>query len=119
MPLRCRRRGDLHVRPGPCSAARGSVFERDGVMEGGRQRQTRGPTITVSVVSDAAGAYNPAGRLEPGPTRLSIGAAGYELAGPGRSISRRGAGTLDLKLKPAARAPVKSHQCRMDRQRSG
>ena len=82
--------------------------ERDGVMEGVIVSARRaGSTITVSVVSDATGAYSfPAGRLEPGPYDLTIRAAGYELAGPGKVDLAQGAsGTLDLKLKPAARAP--------------
>jgi virginiamycin B lyase len=88
---------------------RGKVSsERDGVMEGVIVSARRaGSTITVSVVSDATGAYSfPAGRLEPGPYELTIRAAGYELADPGRVDLAQGApGTRDLKLKPAATAP--------------
>src|SRR5882672_790474 len=42
-----------------------------------------GSTITVSVISDAAGNFSfPTGRLEPGSYTLRIRAAGYELDGP-------------------------------------
>src|SRR6516165_8604496 len=90
--------------PSPLSGIISS--ERDGVMEGVIVSARRaGSTITVSVVSDANGAYSfPAGRLDPGHYELRIRAAGYALDGSGTIELEPGRpATADLRLKPAAR----------------
>src|SRR6516162_1013482 len=90
--------------PSPLSGIISS--ERDGVMEGVIVSARRaGSTITVSVVSDANGAYSfPAGRLDPGHYELRIRAAGYALDGPGTiELASGQTATADLRLKPAAR----------------
>src|SRR4029450_11128686 len=52
----------------------------EGVLVSARKA---GSTITVTVVSDARGAYSfPAARLEPGRYSLRIRAVGYDLAAP-------------------------------------
>ena len=62
-----------------------------------------GSTITVTVVSDASGAYAfPAGRLEPGNYKLTVRASGYALDGAGTvELAAGKTATADLKLKPA------------------
>jgi len=90
--------------PSPLSGIISS--ERDGVMEGVIVSARRaGSTITVSVVSDANGAYSfPAGRLDPGHYELRIRAAGYALDGSGTIELEPGRpATADLRLKPGAR----------------
>jgi streptogramin lyase len=82
--------------------------DREGVMEGVIVSAKRvGSTITVSVVSDARGAYSfPAGRLEAGRYELRIRAAGYDLDGSSQAILAQGvATTADIKLKPVQSSP--------------
>jgi virginiamycin B lyase len=90
---------------------RGTVAsDREGPMEGVLvSARKQDSTITVTVVSDAKGAYAfPAPRLEPGRYRLSIRATGYALDGAGDvELSPGQTATADLKLKPS---PVTSGQ---------
>ena len=79
--------------------------DREGPMEGVLVSAKRtGSTITVTVVSDAKGAYAfPADRLAPGHHDLTIRASGYALDGAGAvDIAAGKAATADLKLKPSA-----------------
>jgi len=71
----------------------------EGAMEGVIvSAKKEGSTITVSVVSDAAGHYAfPAGRLPPGKYALTVRAAGYDLQGP-KSADIAGDAKADLKL---------------------
>src|SRR5712671_2695588 len=78
--------------------------DREGPMEGVLvSAKKQGSTITVTVVSDAKGAYAfPAGRLEPGSYKLAIRASGYALDGSGIvELAAGKAATADLKLKPS------------------
>ena len=79
--------------------------DREGPMEGVLvSAKKQGSTITVTVVSDAKGAYAfPADRLEPGNYQLTIRASGYALDGSGTvELAAGKTATADLKLKPAA-----------------
>jgi virginiamycin B lyase len=92
--------------PSPLSGIVSS--DRYRVMEGVIVSARRaGSTITVSVVSNASGAYSfPAGRLDPGPYELRIRAAGYQLDGPGQvNLAQGVTTTADIKLKPGERSP--------------
>ena len=61
---------------------------RDG--RGPRSAKLAGSNKTITVVSDAKGRYAfPAARLEPGKYAVTIRAAGYDLAGPSTTESRR------------------------------
>ena len=80
--------------------------DREGPMEGVLVSAKKpGSTITVTVVSDANGAYAfPADRLAPGSYQLKVRADGL-CARRSRARSSLAAGktaTADLKLKPAA-----------------
>ena len=59
-----------------------------------------GAPFTVSVVSDARGRYRfPRTHLEPGTYDVTMRAAGYDLASPGRvAVTATAAATLDLEL---------------------
>ena len=84
--------------------------DQDGPMEGVLVSAKKpGSTITVTVVSDAKGAYAfPAGRLEPGSYQLKIRATGYALEGAGTAEVASGkTAAANLKLKPV---PVTSDQ---------
>src|SRR4051812_38497960 len=84
--------------------------DREGPMEGVLVSAKRtGSTITVTVVSDAKGAYAfPADRLEPGHHDLTIRATGYALDGAGGvEIAPGKTAAADLKLKPS---PVQFEQ---------
>ena len=84
--------------------------DREGPMEGVLvSARKSGSTITVTVVSDASGAYAvPADRLTPGNYQLKIRATGYALDGPGTvELTAGKTATADLKLKPA---PVQFEQ---------
>src|SRR4051812_45825781 len=86
------------------------VSDREGPMEGVLVSAKRpGSTITVTVVSDANGAYAfPADRLAPGSYQLKVRATGYALDGPGTvDLAAGKTATADLKLKPA---PVEFEQ---------
>src|SRR4051794_14625769 len=63
--------------------------QAEGAMEGVLVRAKRiGGTITVTVVSDAAGRYvYAAGRLAPGEYELSIRAIGYDMANPQQTVT--------------------------------
>ncbi len=62
-----------------------------------------GSPMSVTVISDAAGRYAfPAGRLVPGVYRLSIRAAGYDLADPTRTVVVGRTAKDDLQLVPTA-----------------
>jgi streptogramin lyase len=77
--------------------------DREGPMEGVLiSAKKQGSTITITVVSDAKGAYAfPAGRLEPGSYKLSIRAPGYALDGADVvELAAGKAATTNLKLKP-------------------
>ncbi|MBO0750599.1 MAG: carboxypeptidase regulatory-like domain-containing protein, partial [Bradyrhizobiaceae bacterium] len=79
---------------------------REGAMEGVVVSARRvGATVTVSVVSDAAGHYSfPASRLEPGPYTLAIRAAGYDLDGPRTAEVAAGrTATADITLRETRR----------------
>jgi virginiamycin B lyase len=74
----------------------------EGPMEGVLvSAKKAGSTITVTVVSDARGAYSfPAARLEPGRYSLRIRAVGYDLEAPANVDVAAGASTTyDLKLR--------------------
>ncbi len=74
----------------------------EGPMQGVLVSATKaGSTITVTVVSDAAGHYGfPASRLEPGHYGLAIRAAGFELGGPAAADVAAGASaTVDVALR--------------------
>src|SRR6476659_600339 len=84
--------------------------DREGPMEGVLvSAKKQGSTITVTVVSDAKGAYAfPAGRLEPGSYKLAIRASGYALDGADNvELAPSRATTTNLKLKPS---PVQFEQ---------
>src|ERR1044071_4952114 len=84
--------------------------DREGPMEGVLvSAKKQGSTITVTVVSDAKGAYAfPAGRLEPGSYKLAIRASGYALDGADTvALAAGNAATANLKLKPS---PVQFEQ---------
>src|SRR5712671_3301133 len=84
--------------------------DREGPMEGVLvSAKKQGSTITVTVVSDAKGAYAfPAGRLEPGSYKLAIRASGYALDGADNvELAASKAATADLRLKPS---PVQFEQ---------
>src|SRR5258706_5471502 len=84
--------------------------DREGRMEGMLvSAKKQGSTITVTVVSDAKGAYAfPAGRLEPGSYKLAIRASGYALDGADTvELAAGKAATANLKLKPS---PVQFEQ---------
>ena len=74
----------------------------------------QGSTITVTVVSDAKGAYAfPAARLAPGRYELKIRASGYALDGAGTvELAAGKTATADLKLKPAPVRVRAVDQCR-------
>ena len=74
------------AQPGPSPLSGIISSDREGRMEGVIVSARRpGSTITVSVVSDAAGMYGfPAGRLAAGSYELTIRAAGYDLVAPHR-----------------------------------
>lgn len=96
--------GALRAQQVPADSLTGRVSSAaEGMMEGVLVSARRdGSTITVSVVSDAAGRYRfPAGRLVPGTYRLSIRATGYDLADPDRTVTV-GSGTAqaDVRLRP-------------------
>src|SRR3954471_18505901 len=78
--------------------------DREGPMEGVLVSAKKpGSTITVTVVSDAKGAYAfPAARLEPGSYKLAIRASGYALDGADSvELAAGKPATADLKLKPS------------------
>lgn len=80
----------------------------EGLMEGVVVSARKpGATITVSVVTDAEGRYRfPADRLAEGSYQLAVRAAGYALEGTGQAdVSRSGAATADLTLRPAPIEP--------------
>src|SRR3954452_2179638 len=84
------------------------VSDPEGPMEGVLVSARRSnATITVTVVSDAKGAYSfPASRLEPGGYTWAIRAAGYVLDGTlDIDIAQGRPKVADLKLKPAATRP--------------
>lgn len=87
---------------GETTALQGVVSSKaEGKMEGVLvSAKKRGGTITVTVVSDSQGQYRfPAHRLEPGKHRLSIRAAGYDLASPSEiEFSPNKTAQLDLLL---------------------
>lgn len=79
---------------------------REGFMEGVVvSARMAGGTITVSVVTDAAGRFDfPAGRLAPGSYALTVRAAGYELAGATTADVAAGrTATADIALRETAR----------------
>jgi len=88
----------------PAPALSGKVAsDREGRMEGVVVSARRaGSTITVSVVSNAAGEYSfPAARLAPGRYQLTIKAAGYGLEAPQTvELSPGTTATADLRLTP-------------------
>ena len=97
--------GSALAQGAPPALAGKIASDRDGPMEGVLVSAKKpGSTITVTVVSDASGAYAfPAGRLEPGNYKLTIRAPGYALDGAGSvELAAGKAATADLKLKPAA-----------------
>lgn len=93
----------------PQSSLNGKITsERDGPMEGvvvSAKRQ--GSTITVSVVSNAAGDYSfPAGRLSEGRYDLTVRAAGYSIDAPRAvDLTASKVTVADLKLKPSELLP--------------
>ena len=95
--------GSPQIKPSPVLS--GTVAsDREGPMEGVLvSAKKQGSTITVTVVSDAKGAYAfPAGRLEPGSYKLAIRASGYALDGADAvELAAGKAATADLKLKPS------------------
>src|SRR3954451_3108665 len=88
---------------GATPALSGTVAsDREGPMEGVLvSAKKQGSTITVTVVSDAKGAYAfPAGRLEPGSYKIAIRASGYALDGADNvELAAGKTATADLKLK--------------------
>ena len=86
------------------------MSDREGPMEGVLVSAKKpGSTITVTVVSDANGAYAfPADRLPPGNYQLKVRATGYALDGAGTvELAAGRTAVADLKLKPA---PVEFEQ---------
>src|SRR5262245_63638695 len=75
----------------------------EGVIEGVVvSAKLEGSAVTISVVSDQAGAFSfPAAKLAPGRYSLAIRAVGYELEGPRTAEVAAGASTTaDVKLRP-------------------
>ena len=98
--------GHAHALQSPDAALTGSVTsDAEGPMEGVLVSARRdGSTITITVVSDAAGTYTfPASRLEPGEYAVSVRAVGYVLEPATREVAVRPgrASTLDLRLEEA------------------
>lgn len=79
--------------------------KQEGNMEGVVvSAQREGSPITVSVISDASGAFKfPAGRLQPGKHAIRIRATGFDLEGPAVVNLEPGkAAKLQVSLKPTA-----------------
>ena len=77
----------------------------EGAMEGVLvSAKKAGSTMTITVVSDAKGAYRfPASKLEAGQYRISIRAIGYDLDGRANAdIAAQKTATVDLKLRKTA-----------------
>ncbi|MDO9709919.1 virginiamycin B lyase family protein [Paracraurococcus lichenis] len=69
--------------------------------------QREGTNVTVTVVTDAEGRFAfPEGRLAAGPTRLSIRAAGWDLAGPEAVTLTAAPASAALVLRPARDLPM-------------
>jgi virginiamycin B lyase len=76
----------------------------EGLMEGVLvSAKKEGSTVTITVVSNAKGEFNfPGDRMEPGHYRITIRAAGYDLAGPNQIDVATGAtATAEIKLVKA------------------
>src|ERR1700675_2000099 len=76
--------------------------DAEGAMEGVVvSAKKEGSTVTVSVISDAQGRYSfPGDRLGSGKYKLTIRAAGYDLAGATTAdLADERAATVDLKLR--------------------
>jgi virginiamycin B lyase len=102
--------GSAFAQAAPPALSGKVASDREGPMEGVLvSARKQGSTITVTVVSDARGAYAfPADRLEPGSYQIAVRASGYALDGAGAADLAPGkTATADLKLKPA---PVTSDQ---------
>jgi streptogramin lyase len=91
------------TRVGAAAALAGRVASiEEGAMEGVVvSARKAGSTVTISVVSDAQGAFSfPPTKLESGRHSLRIRATGYELDGPGSvDVSAGMTATVDLKLR--------------------
>ena len=97
------------------------MSDREGPMEGVLVSAKKpGSTITVTVVSDANGAYAfPADRLTPGNYQLKVRATGYALDGAGTvELAAGRTAVADLKLKPAPVRVRATDQCRIAGERA-
>lgn len=85
---------------GQAAALTGMISSPEGALEGVVvSAKKEGSIVTISVVSDAKGAFSfPAAKLGPGTYALSIRAAGYDLDGPSVATLADTPAAVDLKL---------------------